>query len=117
MTLWKFWFQTFKIQWSFMFKIMSKKHNKNIKNGKLLQLSESSDLTQSFIKSVLCFWTELSHKWKEHWVENTGVIIDQLYKKFMCSSYHGTDEDQHFKEPEPLFSEATLFRPSSKQKR
>lgn len=45
------------------------------------------------------------------------IITDQLYKNFMCSSYHGTDENQHFKEPEPLFSEVTLFRPSFKQEK
>lgn len=38
-------------------------------------------------------------------------------KSFMCSSLHGTDENQHFKEPEALFSEVTLLRPSFKQEK
>lgn len=45
------------------------------------------------------------------------IIIDQQYQKFICSSHHGTDENQHFKEPEPLFSDVTLFRPSFKQEK
>lgn len=35
----------------------------------------------------------------------------------MCSSHHGTDENQHFKEPESLFSDVAQFRPSFKQKK
>lgn len=45
------------------------------------------------------------------------IIVNQLYKKFICSSHRGTDENQHLKGPEPLFSQVTPFRPPFKQKK
>lgn len=45
------------------------------------------------------------------------IITDQLYKKFMHSSHHGTDENQCFKEPDTLFSEGSLFKRSFEQEK
>lgn len=75
------------------------------------------------MKSAVCFQTKLAGKGEEHYtvhrlffVEGL-IIIDQLYKKFICPSHHGTDENQHVKEPEPLFFEVTLFTPPLKQEK
>lgn len=46
-----------------------------------------------------------------HWT------AERQCKRFICSSLRGTDENQHLEEPEPLFSEVTLLRPSFKQEK